>query len=126
MNRYEAGALYDLTTTCIKPLTTRELLNFTSYGDTIYDTPLSYGDITGSIRLKKAIQSLYEYQDLNNITVTHGAIGANQLVFLSPNMTRTGSAWMGLEGSAKAPPAGRWERSSLSGSWECCLSQKQG
>lgn len=83
MNRYEAGALYDLTTTCIKPLTTGELLNFASYGDTIYDTPLSYGDITGSVRLKKAVKSLYEYQELNNITITHGAIGANQLVFLS-------------------------------------------
>lgn len=83
MNRYEAGALYDLTTTCIKPLTINELLY--SIGD-LHDykeIPLNYGDITGSERLKNNIQSLYSNQNLNNITVTHGAIGANQLVFYS-------------------------------------------
>ena len=83
MNRYEASALYDLTTTCIKPLTARELLNLTYSNDSIFDTPLSYGDITGSVRLKTAIQSLYKNQEQNNITITHGAIGANQLVFYS-------------------------------------------
>ena len=31
MNRYEAGALYDLTTTCIKPLTINELLALSDY-----------------------------------------------------------------------------------------------
>lgn len=83
MNRYEAGALYDLTTTCIKPLTINELLY--SIGD-LHDykeIPLNYGDITGSERLKTNIQSLYTNQGVNNITVTHGAIGANQLVFYS-------------------------------------------
>ena len=81
MNRYEAGALYDLTTTCIKPLTINELCQ--NLRIDIYDTPLGYGDITGSERLKNNIKSLYTNQDINNITVTHGAIGANQLVFYS-------------------------------------------
>ena len=92
MNRYEAGALYDLTTTCIKPMTLKELLEINSSASQsqaerdiaqILNTPLGYGDITGSERLKNNIKSLYTNQDINNITVTHGAIGANQLIFYS-------------------------------------------
>ena len=93
MNRYEAGALYDLTTTCIKPLTIRELMNINTSANNsslseaeftrILDTSLSYGDITGSERLKNNIKSLYTNQTPANITITHGAIGANQLIFYS-------------------------------------------
>ena len=89
MNRYEASALYDLTTTCIKPMTVNELLDI-SYSENyqkelnqILNTPLSYGCITGSDRLKNNIKQLYTNQELNNITITHGAIGANQLIFYS-------------------------------------------
>ena len=77
MNKYESSARYDLTTTCIAPLCVNDLL----YSDDIFKQKLGYGDITGSERLKSAIQSLYE--QTQNITVTHGAIGANQLVFLA-------------------------------------------
>lgn len=77
MNKYEASAKYDLTTTCISPLCINEL----NFSQEIFDIKLGYGDITGSERLKTAIQTLYETKQ--NITVTHGAIGANQLVFLS-------------------------------------------
>ena len=93
MNRYEAGALYDLTTTCIKPLTICELMKINSSSHHSSDaenelhkilcTPLGYGNITGSERLKNNIKSLYTNQELTNITVTHGAIGANQLIFYS-------------------------------------------
>ena len=79
MNKYEASAKYDLTTTCIAPLSVNEL----PFDNSIFDVKLSYGDIEGSLRLKKAISALYKNQSLQNITVTHGAIGANQLVFLS-------------------------------------------
>ena len=79
MNKYEASAQYDLTTTCISPLSINDL----SFDKSIFDVKLGYGDILGSNRLKSAIKSLYENQELENITVTHGAIGANQLVFLS-------------------------------------------
>lgn len=79
MNKYEASALYDLTTTCISPLSINDL----PFDKSIFDVKLGYGDILGSNRLKSAIKSLYENQELENITVTHGAIGANQLVFLS-------------------------------------------
>lgn len=85
MNKYCPSAKYDLTTTCIKPLTIRELMNICGISRPleIFDTKLDYGEIHGSLRLKTAIKNLYKNQDLNNITVTHGAIGANQLVFES-------------------------------------------
>lgn len=83
MNRYCTSAKYDLTTTCIEPLSLRELLSICDEENPfeILDTKLTYGDIHGSARLKNAIQSLYS--NPQNITVTHGAIGANQLVFES-------------------------------------------
>jgi aspartate/methionine/tyrosine aminotransferase len=83
MNRYCPSAKYDLTTTCIEPLSIRDLLCLCNVENPfqVLDTKLTYGDIHGSTRLKLAIQSLYNNQELENITVTHGAIGANQLVF---------------------------------------------
>ena len=44
---------------------------------------MDYGPIVGSTRLKKAILSLYEQGGLGNITITHGAINANELVLMS-------------------------------------------
>lgn len=83
MNRYCPSAKYDLTTTCIEPLSIRELAAICGLNSPleVFDTKLTYGDIHGSVRLKRAIQSLYETE--RAITVTHGAIGANQLVFES-------------------------------------------
>ncbi len=84
MNKYEASAKYDLTTTCIKPLSIEDLSIFIGFNNfDVFKTPLTYGDITGSERLKTAVKSLYKNQNTDNITITHGAIGANQLVFLS-------------------------------------------
>ena len=81
MNRYEGSAKYDLMTTCINPLSIQELCGFAP--PEILIKPLGYGDITGSDRLKIEIVKLYSDMEPQNITVTHGAIGANQLVFLS-------------------------------------------
>ncbi len=85
MNLYCPSAKYDLTTTCIEPLSIRELMTISGIARPleIFDTKLTYGDIHGSRRLKSAIKSLYRNLELENITVTHGAIGANQLVFES-------------------------------------------
>lgn len=84
-NKYEKTAKYDLADTCIDSMSINDLLELA--GETniedILSKKLSYGDIHGSIRLKTAISNLYQKQGLNNITVTHGAIGANQLVYLS-------------------------------------------
>ena len=79
MNKYEASAKYDLTTTCISPLALKDL----PYDNSVFNINLDYGYIEGSPRLKNAIASLYQNQAPENITITHGAIGANQLVFLS-------------------------------------------
>lgn len=83
MNLYCPSAKYDLTTTCIEPLSIRELMTLSGIARPleIFDTKLTYGDIHGSTRLKNAVKSLYKNQEIENITVTHGAIGANQLVF---------------------------------------------
>jgi len=85
MNRYCPSAKYDLTTTCVEPLSIRELMTICGISKPleIFDTKLTYGDIHGSLHLKTAIKSLYEKQGIQNITITHGAIGANQLVFES-------------------------------------------
>jgi aspartate/methionine/tyrosine aminotransferase len=85
MNRYCPSAKYDLTTTCIEPLSIKELLAICRYNEAldVFDTKLTYGDIHGSLRLKNSIKSLYTAQNPENISVTHGAIGANQLVFES-------------------------------------------
>jgi len=83
-NKYEHRAVYDLADTCVESLSVNELLKITG-GDfnEIYSRKLNYGDIHGSDRLKNAVSILYENQSPENITITHGAIGANQLVMLS-------------------------------------------
>ena len=85
MNRYCPFAEYDLTSTCIEPLSLRDLINMCGItkAPEVFDTKLTYGDIHGSVRLKRAIKDLYINQDEQNISVTHGAIGANQLVYES-------------------------------------------
>ena len=82
-NQYSGTAKYDLTSTCIKPFSINELLCLCKVENPaqILDAQLTYGEIEGSNRLKNAIKTLYTNQKNSNITVTHGAIGANQLIF---------------------------------------------
>jgi len=86
-NKYEHLAKYDLADTCVDSLSIDELFNIIGNKNycfqQIMDRKLNYGDIHGSPSLKAAICSLYDNQKSENITVTHGAIGANQLVMLS-------------------------------------------
>ena len=84
-NNYEHWAKYDLADTCVESLSINELLGITGNYDLseLYNRKLNYGDIHGSLRLKRAISSLYESKSEDNITITHGAIGANQLVMHS-------------------------------------------
>lgn len=83
-NEYEHWAKYDLADTCVESLSVNELVSLTGadFAD-ILDRKLNYGDIHGSERLKNAISSLYDNQKCENITITHGAIGANQLVMMT-------------------------------------------
>ncbi len=86
-NKYEKDAVYDLADTCVESLSINELYALIGksnlYCDEIFDKKLNYGAIHGSERLKQAISTLYSSQKMNNITITHGAIGANHLVMLS-------------------------------------------
>lgn len=86
-NIYEKDAVYDLADTCIEPLSINELLDITGdkekYISEIFSKKLNYGDIHGSKNLRNKIAALYKNQTSENITITHGAIGANQLVMLT-------------------------------------------
>ena len=86
-NKYEKFAKYDLADTCVESLSINEL--FDIVGDRekhlgeLFNKKLNYGAIHGSVGLKNAISTMYEKQSIDNITITHGAIGANHLVLLS-------------------------------------------
>ena len=86
-NKYEYRAKYDLADTCVESLSIEELFDIVGNKDLhltqIFNQKLNYGAIYGSDRLKNAICTLYEKQTPDNITITHGTIGANQLVMLS-------------------------------------------
>ncbi|MDE6139197.1 MAG: aminotransferase class I/II-fold pyridoxal phosphate-dependent enzyme, partial [Candidatus Gastranaerophilales bacterium] len=86
-NEYEKDAVYDLADTCVESLSVDELLAITGerekHINEIFSRKLNYGAIHGSERLKNAICTMYNNQSVENITITHGAIGANHLVILT-------------------------------------------
>lgn len=87
-NQYEKISKYDMADTCVESLSLNELLSITGNKDKhiqhILEKKLNYGDIQGSEYLKTSISKLYNNSvDTKNITITHGAIGANQLVMLA-------------------------------------------
>ena len=86
-NEYEHKAKYDLADTCVESLSVEELFSVTGEKDKhlkhVFNQKLNYGAIHGSDRLKKTVCTLYENQNPDNITITHGTIGANQLAMLS-------------------------------------------
>lgn len=86
-NKYEKNAAYDLADTCVESLSINELLELTGNKEEvlqeIFNQKLNYGTIHGSTRLKKAICTLYKKQTENNLTITHGAIGANHLAIMT-------------------------------------------
>jgi aspartate/methionine/tyrosine aminotransferase len=85
MNRYEAKCTYNLAETCVESLTLDELLEIAGKRETILQAlgplKLTYGAIEGSDRLRDHVASLYARQARENIIVTHGAVGANALVY---------------------------------------------
>jgi len=84
MNRYENHCELNLAETCVESLTVEELLDMAGKKEAILaellPMKLTYGAIEGSERLRKLIAGLYEKQAMENVVVTHGAIGANALV----------------------------------------------
>jgi aspartate/methionine/tyrosine aminotransferase len=86
-NKYEKDAVYDLADTCVDSLSVDELFDIVGNKDELlkelFEKKLNYGDIHGSDRLKRAICTMFKNQTPKNITITHGAIGANHLVIMS-------------------------------------------
>ncbi len=85
MNANETRCELNLAETCVASLTVQELLDLTGKGNSILDDllplKLTYGAIEGSERLRRAIAALYETKSAAEVLVTHGAIGANALVY---------------------------------------------
>ncbi len=84
MNEWETKCAFNLAETCVESLTIAELLALAGRNETdlsnLLTLKMTYGDIEGSERLRSAIASLYERQQVHNTIVTHGTIGANMLV----------------------------------------------
>lgn len=79
MNVYENDAVYNLTDTCVKPLTFAGLCAMDG-ADSLSDLKLDYGTITGDERLKKEILSLYQSGNADGITLMQGCLQANEAV----------------------------------------------
>jgi aspartate/methionine/tyrosine aminotransferase len=84
MNEWETKCELNLAETCVESLTINELLEITGCNETdlsaLLPLKMTYGEIKGSDRLRKAIAALYDTQSDENVLVTHGTIGANMLV----------------------------------------------
>lgn len=87
MDAYETKCEVNIAESCVDSLTVKELVELcgkeNQFTDDIYNMKLTYGSIEGSEYLKKGISGLYKNVAPNQITVTHGAIGANYLVLMS-------------------------------------------
>ncbi len=85
MDRYEDHCEFNLAETCVESLYMHELLALTGTSGTFLDglreLKLTYGAIEGSTALREQIASLFTSQRRENVTVTHGAAGANALVY---------------------------------------------
>ena len=85
MNAHETKCRFNLAETCVESLTIAELLDMAGRRATVLEELLplkmTYGAIEGSDRLRTAIAGLYTSRSPANVLVTHGAIGANALVY---------------------------------------------
>lgn len=85
MTDHENDCQYNLTETCVSSLNLSWLQQHVKEDITqhIMNMTMDYGPIVGSSRLKQAILSLYETGQEDNVTITHGAINANELVMMT-------------------------------------------
>lgn len=87
MNLYEDHCEYNLAETCVESLTVEQVLDFSGEKEKVIEDirkmKLTYGDIEGSVRLRNSISKLYADKDIENISVLHGAIGANALTIMT-------------------------------------------
>lgn len=88
MNRYETQARCNIAETCVDSISLDELLALCqqprqAFLDQLAKRPLTYGDIVGSPEYLEGVCSLYRTIQPQNILSTHGAAGANHLLFYS-------------------------------------------
>jgi aspartate/methionine/tyrosine aminotransferase len=85
MNRHENDCRFNLAETCVASLSVDELLRLSGKSNTflgeLLPMKLTYGAIEGSLRLREAIAALHTARSAEEVIVTHGAIGANALVY---------------------------------------------
>ena len=85
MNEFENHCAYNLAETCVESLTLGQLLEMSDKEAQVLDDikamKMTYGAIEGSAPLRNAICELYTGQSCENVIVTHGAIGANSLIY---------------------------------------------
>ena len=85
MDRHEDHCEFNLAESCVDALYLHELLTITGAGDDfllgLRELMLTFGAIEGSAELRDQIASLFATQTRDNVTVTHGAAGANALVY---------------------------------------------
>src|SRR5690348_11288768 len=85
MNAYETRCLCNLAETCVDSITFGDLMALSGKGDEILAElgamKLTYGAIEGGNHLRRAIASLYTGRRGDDVLVTHGAIGANALLY---------------------------------------------
>ena len=84
MNEFETNCELNLAETCVESLTIAELMAIARRNDddlsALLPMKMTYGAIEGSERLRTAIAGLYETVAPERALVTHGTIGANELV----------------------------------------------
>ncbi len=85
MNANETRCWFNMAESCVDSITLRDLLSLAGKTETILDEllpmKLTYGAIAGSERLRTAIASLYPGRNADEVLVTHGAAGANALLY---------------------------------------------
>lgn len=84
MDLYENRAKYNLAETCVASMTLQDLVKITGKSDWDKDLlamRLTYGSINGSERLRSAVSKLFGHKNKDDVLITHGAIGANALIY---------------------------------------------
>lgn len=81
MNVHEGDAVYNLTDTCISPLTYSELTAMDT-DHALSRLKMDYGEIPGSTSFRKEVLSLYKTGTTDNIILSQGCLQANEMVML--------------------------------------------
>ena len=82
MTLYENDAQYNLTDTCVLPLTFKELIEYDT-NNSLDSISLTYGEIVGDYMLRKEISKLYKKASPDNIITTPGCLKANESVMMA-------------------------------------------